>query len=154
MRDDLREQYYAAVELESQLRSQIYNRDGKLISVLKGPDGMPEPNPVIAEWYRALQLVRSLAREMGVMEESDHGPLAVATGENDLLGALDALAMVLAESIDLNRGHGLAALSREYRETVMTADEIRKSKPEDDDIGRLIAEGAARAHRLGLSIVK
>ena len=101
-----------------------------------------------------MQLVRSLARELGITDGSDDGPLSVATGENDVLGALDALSMVLAEAIDRNKGHGLASLSREYRETVMAADEIRKSKPDDDAIGRLVAEGAARAHRLGLSIVK
>lgn len=153
MRENLEEQYYAAVEMESQLRSQIYNRDGKLVSVIKGPNGQPLPNPLISEWRSALNTVQNLARELGIIDESDYGPLAVATDRNDLLGSLDALAMVLAESIDLNRGHGLAALSREYRETIMAADEVRKSKPQDDEIGRLVSEGAARAHRLGLSVV-
>lgn len=150
---DLQEQYDAALEVERKAREHLFTRGGELMVSVADPNGDPVPNPYLAEWHRAVQLVRGLAAELGITSDVAAGPLVKATGREPL-EALDALSMVLAEAIDRNKGHGLAALSREYRETVMAADEIRKSKPEDDAIGRLVAEGAARAHRLGLSIVK
>lgn len=153
--DSVREQYEAALMVEREARQHLYDKNGHLLPLIKGPDGEAIPNPYLSEWHRAVQTVRSLARELEPEGGGGEGtPLTIATGDGDVLGGLDALSMVLAEAIERNRGHGLAALSREYRETVMAAREIRDSIPTDDRMSRLVAEGAARAHRLGISVVK
>lgn len=151
-RDGVRAQYEAALEIERKAREHLFTKSGDLMVSVASPSGEPMPNPYLSEWHRAVQLVRALAAELGITEESDVGPLAHATG-GDPIEALDALLMVLAEAIDHNKGHGLAALSREYRETLSAVKELRDAQPGDDHIGRLVAEGAARAHRLGLSVL-
>lgn len=152
----LQEQYEAALEMERQARTRCYDKAGHLLVLVKGPDGNTQTNPYLLEWHRALETTRSLARELGITEPPNEGepvPIMEATRDGDRLGALNALALILAEAINNNKGHGLPGLSKEYRETLTAIKEIKDAEPGDDAIGRLVAEGAARADRLGLAVV-
>lgn len=54
---------------------------------------------------------------------------------------LKELLLVLAEQIDGKPGaRDMAALSRQYRETLKEIEEIEGTTDDDDDIGKLLAE--------------
>lgn len=156
MDDDLRTQLETAKRIAKAAESNLFTPDGKLKVVLKGPNGQPLTNPSLLEWHKAIEDIRRLSRDLGLVDTSSDGepvPLIEATKDGDQMGALNALALTLAEQISVNKGHGLASLSKEYRETLAAIKELREAEPGDDSIGRLVAEGAARAHRLGLSVL-
>lgn len=151
----LREQYDAILDMLEEMRQKCYS-GGHLVAYVKGKGGQPVANPALAEWHKLMTERRKLARELGMAEDEEAGerpPLIEATKDGDRLEALRALTIVLAESIVDNNGRGLASLSREYRETTMALKELEDEVPADDRIGKLVAEGAARAHRLGLSVL-
>lgn len=81
--------------------------------------------------------------------------LKAATRGGDRREELETLAYKLALAIDECTGHGMAALCREYRETVKELSELSMGDASDDPIARIVeAHGQPRADVFKLSAVQ
>lgn len=65
--------------------------------------------------------------------------LRSATRNGDEREQLETLAYKLARAIDENKGHGMASLAREYRETVRAIADLGGEEVVDDPIGRIVS---------------
>ncbi len=64
--------------------------------------------------------------------------LTDATSTGDLASELRALAEALAEKIDACKGHGMAGMSEQYRETVLALHALEEPDMADDPIARMV----------------
>lgn len=151
----LEAKYKQLLTMASKARKHCFNRDGNLVAFLKGGHGGPVPNPYLAEYHRCIAQAAQLARDLGLTEPVDEVArveMARATERGDRADELRALAGVLAQAIDECKGHGMAALAREYRETIRELGEIEEPDTENDPIARMVdAHREARADILKLA---
>lgn len=86
-------------------------------------------------------------------------PLYTVSRKGNRLEQLKKLRDTLAKAIDTCESmRDLAALSRQYRETIREIEEIEGAKDDTDEIGAILAQrehdgksGAVRAYRTGVS---
>lgn len=64
--------------------------------------------------------------------------LSDATATGDLANELRALAESLAEKIDACKGHGIAGMSEQYRETVLALHALEEPDTSEDPIARMV----------------
>ena len=85
-------------------------------------------------------------------------PLYTVSRKGSRLEQLKKLREMLAKAIDTCESmRDLAALSRQYRETIREIEEIEGANDDGDEIGEILAErdkdgkpGAVRTHRAGV----
>lgn len=145
MDDRLKEQYENLMAMAEDARKKCLDSGGHIVPLLKNKRGRTVPNPYLDEYHKLIKQARGLARELGIVEGAEgetSDTLYDATKRGGRAERLATLALILADSIDRCKGHGMAALAREYRETILEEESLGAQDDADDPIARMVA-----AHR-------